>query len=345
MYRLRRLVAALATFTVIVFLFPSTPQGARARDIAQTAPAKRPNGPRTNVRQGMPGARSKRRPGGQSSMASSMLPKSGSKYVGWDVFCSYADSAKDDPIVKPGQPGASHSHDFFGNMSTDAFSTYQTMTDQETTCDIPEDTAAYWVPSLYVDGRQVVPGTGRSLLSGRPLGVKVRYYSTTIASAGVTYSLIPADLRMVVGVSSATTPAENPTLGSRMYWGCTPQEDRPLGVKARGTAPRHCASGVTSLFIRFPNCWDGVHTDSPDHRSHVANSDTKNHCPTGYPMHLPPIILYIEYFVGPNWNRIELASGDTSSVHADFWNTWNQSALNHMIEKCLFAKRWCGTFD
>ena len=39
------------------------------------------------------------------------------------VACPYSHSLMDDPIVYPGQPGASHMHDFFGNVATDAFST------------------------------------------------------------------------------------------------------------------------------------------------------------------------------------------------------------------------------
>ena len=42
-----------------------------------------------------------------------------------DCFPSHR--APDDPIVFPGQPGASHSHDFFGNTTTDASSTYASM--------------------------------------------------------------------------------------------------------------------------------------------------------------------------------------------------------------------------
>ena len=37
--------------------------------------------------------------------------------------CRFSHSSEDDPIVYPGQPGRSHSHTFFGNKSTNAFST------------------------------------------------------------------------------------------------------------------------------------------------------------------------------------------------------------------------------
>jgi hypothetical protein len=272
------------------------------------------------------------------------VPKRSSQYVGWDVFCGYARSAKDDPIVRPGEPGGSHLHDFFGNRTTDAFSTYGSMEPGGTTCALAEDRAGYWAPALYVDGNQALPGVGKSLLNGRRLDFKVRYYSTTSGSSGITYTAPPADLRMIVGVGSAKTPAENPMLGKRMWWGCTADEDRAIFPAGRTTAPRHCASGVVSIYMKFPDCWDGVHVDSPDHKSHVANSDSNNRCPASHPKHLPPIIYYIEYFVGTSWTTIGLASGGTSSVHADFWNTWNQHMLDRMTRDCFNAKIWCGTF-
>ena len=37
--------------------------------------------------------------------------------------CLPSHRAPDDPIVYPKQPGASHLHDFFGNETTNAFST------------------------------------------------------------------------------------------------------------------------------------------------------------------------------------------------------------------------------
>ena len=43
--------------------------------------------------------------------------------IGWTSVCDYSHSLKDDPIVYPGQPGVSHLHDFYGNTTTNAYST------------------------------------------------------------------------------------------------------------------------------------------------------------------------------------------------------------------------------
>ena len=64
------------------------------------------------------------------------------------VRCAFDHRGHDDLIVHPGEPGAAHSHDFFGNRSTDAFSAYEslltTSLDLPTTCksqgDMPQGT-------------------------------------------------------------------------------------------------------------------------------------------------------------------------------------------------------------
>src|SRR6476659_7799891 len=57
----------------------------------------------------------------------------------FSTLCAYTHRASDDPIVHPGMPGMSHSHDFFGNVTTDADSTYSTMRAGGTTCRARED--------------------------------------------------------------------------------------------------------------------------------------------------------------------------------------------------------------
>lgn len=66
------------------------------------------------------------------------------------ITCPMNSRAADDPIVKPGQAGASHSHDFFGARKIDANSTPESMKASGTSCDkTPGDTAGYWTPTVY----------------------------------------------------------------------------------------------------------------------------------------------------------------------------------------------------
>src|SRR3954462_15812933 len=64
------------------------------------------------------------------------------------VRCDFSHRAQVDPIVSPGG-AAAHMHDFFGNTTTNANSTYQTMNARPaTSCSRPEDTAGYWIPTV-----------------------------------------------------------------------------------------------------------------------------------------------------------------------------------------------------
>jgi hypothetical protein len=71
--------------------------------------------------------------------------------------CRFSHTVADDPIVYPGQPGRSHPHTFFGNTSTNASSTLASLRSAGTTCKPRADQAAYWVPTLYQNGREVRP--------------------------------------------------------------------------------------------------------------------------------------------------------------------------------------------
>ncbi|MFD0591915.1 DUF1996 domain-containing protein [Catellatospora coxensis] len=77
----------------------------------------------------------------------------------FNATCTYSHSVKDDPIVFPGLPGASHMHSFFGNRSTNAGSTLDSLrANTTTTCTpAPADLSAYWVPTLYDRGTAVEP--------------------------------------------------------------------------------------------------------------------------------------------------------------------------------------------
>ncbi|MGZ4131252.1 MAG: DUF1996 domain-containing protein, partial [Actinomycetota bacterium] len=73
------------------------------------------------------------------------------------IRCRYSHTLMDDPIVEPGRPGASHSHDFFGNRTTDAYSTVASMLAGRTTCRATSDTAGYWSPTVSIGGKAIEP--------------------------------------------------------------------------------------------------------------------------------------------------------------------------------------------
>ena len=78
--------------------------------------------------------------------------------VNFISVCGFSHRAADDPIVYPGQPGVSHDHSFVGNTTTSASSTPASLRKAgTTTCTRKGDAAAYWMPTVYVDGRATPP--------------------------------------------------------------------------------------------------------------------------------------------------------------------------------------------
>jgi Domain of unknown function (DUF1996) len=94
------------------------------------------------------------------------------------------------------------------------------------------------------------------------------------------------------------------------------------------------------LTVRFPDCWDGKHLDSVDHKRHMAYSSA-GRCPLAHPIELPAISLVIYYGV-PGDRDAELASGGQFSGHADFINAWNQRTLAALVDRYLNAPGYPG---
>jgi len=220
--------------------------------------------------------------------------------------CRPSHVASDDPIVHPDEPGASHQHEFFGNVTTDADSTYRTLRAGATTCRIAADTAAYWVPSVFADGQRVAPIRVNAYLAGRGRG--------RIAA-------FPAGLKVIAGNSEATAPQPLAITG----WKCSGVQDPGLAAD-----PKTCPAGSHDvLVIRFPDCWNGKDLDSADHKSHMAYR-VRGACPIGYPIRVPRLSLNVHYDL-PSTTGLTLASGSIYSAHADFFNAWNQTALARLV--------------
>lgn len=231
--------------------------------------------------------------------------------------CRFSHRLPDDPIVFPGQPGASHSHDFFANTTTNAASTYESLQAGDTTCNRDADTAAYWVPTLMLDGAEV-----------RPLAAQA-YYN---ARGKRVVAPPPAGLEIIAGDSRAT--AAQPL--SVVAWHCGERS----GVAPSSTPPTCPERTPLRLQIRFPDCWDGVNLDSADHKSHMAYS-RRGQCPSSHPAPLAGLRLTIVYPIRGG-GGVTLASGSSYTAHADFFNAWDQVALTRLVAVCLNGHKVCG---
>lgn len=233
--------------------------------------------------------------------------------------CAFSHMAMDDPIVSPRQPGASHDHSFVGNTTTNAFSTLRTLRAGSTTCKRAGETAAYWMPTVLLNGEMVAPQ-----------GATIYYRRKTLAPL----KAFPPGFKLIAGDRQATAPQ-----GMRItFWNCgassmvAPSSTVPTCPNTRAQSLR--------LHVNFPNCWDGRRLDSPDHKSHMTYSD-RGSCPATHPVALPAISLIFRYATtgGPG---VTLSSGGQYSGHADFFNAWRQGTLASLVNGCLNALRHCG---
>jgi len=244
--------------------------------------------------------------------------------------CGYTHSLPDDPIVFPNQPGASHLHDFYGNTGVNAFSTLTTMLAGETTCRVPSDTAGYWAPAGFLNGVRVKPGVMRI------------YY---LAGATGTPGTIPAGLGMIGGNKEAQSPGENP----HVSWSCgqttsvsTPHMDMPYDCRPWAQYP--FVDGIVAS-IDFPSCWNGTGLRPEDITYPEGGA-----CPPGFGNVIPKLSERVHYGVmnplGLDGTlAFQLSSGPAYSMHADFWNTWEQERLDQLVEDCLIAMVHCGSVD
>jgi len=236
------------------------------------------------------------------------------------VECEYSHTLDDDPIVAPGEPGASHSHDFFGNTAVDADTSDASLYDlDDTSCAMKSDGASYWAPTVLLAG---VPQT--------PLSVDA-YYRAGRTVDPATVEVYPEGLKVIAGDSSATEPQPFDVIG----WSCG-QNNR------RHHLPPDCGAGAgLTLRISFPDCWDGVRLDAPDHASHMAYSQTDG-CPDTHPHALLELEMVILYDISGPVEGLELSSGSPLTAHADFYNGWDTGVLQREIENCIHGDIVCG---
>ena len=235
------------------------------------------------------------------------------------VECPYSHALPDDPIVYPGEPGASHMHVFFGNVAVDADSRPEYLLGQDTTCEQKADTASYWAPALYHDDEMLIPEKS------------VAYYRAGLDVDPTKVVAFPFGLYMIAGEAMAIEP--QPT--SVVAWSCG-------NGAMRSPTPPSCPSGRgLRLDVTFPDCWDGEHLDVAGHREHMRYSTT-GECPSSHPVHVPQLIFSVAYSFSGDPTGLKLASGGVLSGHADFVNSWDQDKLEDEVKYCLHRDVVCG---
>ncbi|GIM90268.1 DUF1996 domain-containing protein [Paractinoplanes toevensis] len=245
----------------------------------------------------------------------------------FNAACTVSHSKTDDPIVFPNLPGASHMHSFLGNDITDAATTTDTLLKNTgSSCKPLDDHSAYWIPTLYENGQAV-----------EPHGVTV-YYGSRLADTTKTVPF-PQGFRMIVG--DAKRQVDTPKGAPGQFW-CAGAGGE-IGRSADGNWPVCAKTAELTFQLTFPDCWDGVHLDSPDHKSHVGPADGSGKCSGKYPVAIPSLSFVIGYPTSGTTAGFKLASGNASSMHGDAFFAWENAALGHRVKDCIVQKAKCNT--
>ena len=304
------------------------------------------------------------------SWGTGALPESGAPDVvgAFRFICNPGQLAADDPIVYPGQPGRAHLHQFFGNTSANAHSTYASLrTTGESTCNNRLNRSAYWMPAMMNGkGKVVRPDYISIYYKRRPISdPKCNPASGDPQVQGICVDL-PRGLKYVFGADMANMSA--PKTGSG-YFNC----DGPGAVSGHFStiveAAKGCPIGARlGAIINAPECWDGKNLDSPDHRSHVAYPGYGDwgylKCPTTHPYAIPAFTMGAWYTTDADLDRSGTWAPGTSTwhlssdvmpgmpmitpgstFHADWLGAWDDSVMKMWTENCVNRLLSCSGGD
>jgi hypothetical protein len=243
------------------------------------------------------------------------------------TVCGYSHSAMDDPIVKPGMPGASHMHDFGGNNTTNAFSRLGSLSQGTTNCfvhapDTMADRSGYWVPQLVFNGRPV------------SFTEQQAYYQSKIGPVRTP----PRGLELVAGNSKATAPQST----NVVKFTCSGAAGSIVGAN---TAPPVCPDGsALKIVVLTPNCLDHALILQVDHQNDTARATyaSGGGCPVGYDP-IAQVRIEVKYPPGIDGRgTVAFASGPYYTMHADWFNAWNRRTLNRFVQRCINPGIDCG---
>ena len=256
----------------------------------------------------------------------------------------------DDPIRNYGEPGTSHCHEFFGNASANAYSTYLTLRNRPSSAaggGVANGTG-YWFPcpvltNPFADGKNYAVQANFVII----------YYTSNPYTLASTLTRIPRGLRYVLGVNMddpddlnvkaeiTAANAQTGTSGRYSYidngwggWNCFNTGGFVVGsshltlVNSDGSDPwaGACLTGYTlSPDVFAPPCWDGTNLWSPGGYKHMRRKimDSvagKGVCPTGWwqlpELEIKPQFSHQGFNDYKNWRLSSDNMAATNSGHA-----------------------------
>lgn len=246
---------------------------------------------------------------------------------GWFQWCEYSDTGHDDPIVYPGQPGASHRHVEYG-MDFNAYSTRAKLMATPGECFFEDGTqggnhSAYWVQDIKLRDGTYAGGV-----------FSTAYYTSWPGAQLFKMEAPPKGIKAVV----------RDVPGAKIKWACG---GRGGGMGGSSNYPHDCDPTsdrpyVSANFV-FPSCSDG-RKDSADHISHLAFPRDSGRCPASHPTPIPRLRMGVRYdtFKGADARMASMDDRDPSRyAHADYFNAWNEQNFDFLLKNCIKAQVKC----
>jgi hypothetical protein len=250
----------------------------------------------------------------------------------------------DNFIVAPGvSNGAHHVHDNVGNLSADGNSTNDSLAAAGTTCALGDKSTYFWPVLRDIRAGKTAadansPGGGLDGNTGAildPAFVQIQWRGNPTSKVVA----MPEFIRIITGDAKAAV-TNFPSANARPNWTCS-------GVAGHVLTTQYPLCPASSMVTRtddFPSCWDGVNTDSPNHRTHVVFPDaTTGACPAGTKA-IPQLHITLGWRV-PAGRSFAIDSFPQElrkpiTQHDDFVNVMPQSLANRIVT-CINTGRRC----
>lgn len=300
----------------------------------------------------------------QPAWGNGAIPASGKPDVvgAFRFICGHSSLAFDDPTVFHDQPGKSHLHDQTGVANWNAYSNYanlrvkgagsqcnnvsgQDHNPAELTW--AANRTPYWQPAL-------LDGKGNAILADytsfyykrRPISDPIVSDPTNPQYQGKAVDL-PNGLKFLFGGDPTTGAVTNFGFQCTNGAGGVVYEGDESFAAAVACATAH-SDGTLEVHQTAPDCWDGVHLDTPDHRSHLAYGSYGSwgyyKCDAAHPFVIPAFTYAAFYTILPtDMGDIHFSSDEMDnskprgwSFHVDYGPAaWDPRVLRMWTEGCI----------
>jgi hypothetical protein len=273
-----------------------------------------------------------------NNLAATPRPRRGASTGTFNVSCGTNKNGHNNSanmIAAPGNAnGAQHTHDYVGNLTTDGFSTNESLAAGGTTCKNGDKSAYFWpVIRIRNKGSKAVDPLNAHNIGDPiiPASAKIEFRGSALGPVVAA----PEFLRVLTGNAKSVSQAG---ANQNAKWTCTGFENR---ITAKyPICPR---GSQTERIADFPGCWDGVNTDSANHRTHIAFADAAGACPAGFKA-IPQLRITLKYNL-PQGKVFALDAFPTEfhspiTDHNDFVNVMDAQLMNKVVN-CINTGRRC----